>query len=210
MTPREVSRSDPNASGPQVLPPEDLPIYRPALLRYASLQIRDPAVAEDVVQNTLLAALQALPGFRGDCAPTTWLVGILKRQIVDHYRRSSREAPLPAAGDGEPDVDLLDRLFAADGHWRAGPGVWEDPEQSLDQEAFLAAFEACLKGLAGRAGQVFALREVLELEPDEICKDLGITPSNYWVLMHRARLRLRSCIERSWFDHSRFNQTRAP
>jgi RNA polymerase sigma-70 factor (ECF subfamily) len=179
----------------------DLPAYRPALLRYATLQVREPAVAEDLVQNTLVAALQSLGSFRGDASPATWLIGILKRQIIDHYRRMSRETPLPVSGGGddpEGDADLLDRLFASDGHWATKPTVWADPEGGLQQEEFLAVLEACLKGLAGQSGRVFALREVMELEPAEICKDLGLTQSNYWVLMHRARLRLRSCVERGW------------
>jgi RNA polymerase sigma-70 factor (ECF subfamily) len=193
--------SDSRASRPTVLTAEDLPGYRPALLRYAMLQIREAAVAEDLVQNTLVAALQALGSFRGDSSPNTWLIGILKRQIIDHYRRMTREAPLPVSGTGDDpdgDADLLDRLFARDGHWANQPGLWADPEGSLHQEDFLAVLEACLKGLAGQSGRVFALREIMELEPDEICKDLGLSRSNYWVLMHRARLRLRQCVERGW------------
>ena len=180
---------------------EDLPALRPALLRYASLQVRDAAVAEDLVQNTLLSALKSLASFRGDAAPQTWLIGILKRQIIDHYRRATREAPLPAGGasdDADGDADLLDRLFASNGHWVAKPSVWSDPEESLQQEAFLAVLEACLKGLAGQSGRVFALREIMDLDAEEICKDLGLSQSNYWVLMHRARLRLRQCVERGW------------
>jgi RNA polymerase sigma-70 factor (ECF subfamily) len=174
---------------------------RPALLRYARLQVRDATVAEDLVQATLLAALQAREGFRGEASPLTWATGILKRKIVDHYRGVAREAPLPAAADGEDDAGLLDRLFAADGHWATPPRAWDQPEECLTQEDFLAVFEACLKGLAGQAGRVFALREILELEPGDICKDLGISQSNYWVIMHRARLRLRQCVERGWLTN---------
>lgn len=184
------------------LRPEDLAAFRPALLRFARLQLRDEAAADDVVQTTLLAALQALAGFRGESTPLTWLTGILRRQIIDHYRRTSRETPLPTGRDDDlDDTAALDRLFQQDGHWQVPPSVWADPEASLGQEAFLAVLEACLKGLAGRAGQVFALREILDVEPDTICKDLGISQSNYWVLMHRARLRLRQCIEQNWFDN---------
>lgn len=189
------------AQRPTGLTAGDLAGHRPALLRYAKLQVREPAVAEDLVQSTLVAALQALDSFRGDASPATWLIGILKRQIIDHYRRMTREAPLPVSGTGDDpdgDADLLDRLFASDGHWAHQPGVWSDPEGSLQQEDFLAVLEACLKGLAGQSGRVFALREIMELEPAEICKDLGLTQSNYWVLMHRARLRLRQCVERGW------------
>ena len=193
--------SESRASRPTGLTAGDLPGYRPALLRYAMLQVREAAVAEDLVQNTLVAALQALDSFRGEASPATWLIGILKRQIIDHYRRVSRETPLPVSGSGDDpdgDADLLDRLFAGDGHWATKPAVWADPEGSLRQEDFLAVLEACLKGLAGQSGRVFALREIMELEPEDICKDLGLTRSNYWVLMHRARLRLRQCVERGW------------
>ncbi len=193
--------SQSRASRPPTLTAADLPDYRPALLRYALLQLRDVAVAEDLVQNTLVAALQALDSFRGESSPSTWLIGILKRQIIDHYRRASREAPLPVSGSGndaEGDADLLDRLFDKSGHWSTRPEAWSDPEDSRHQEEFLAVLEACLKGLAGQSGRVFAMREIMELEPDDICKDLGLTRSNYWVLMHRARLRLRQCVERGW------------
>jgi RNA polymerase sigma-70 factor, ECF subfamily len=176
---------------------EDLPAFRPALLRYASLQVREAAVAEDLVQNTLVAALKSLASFRGDAAPQTWLIGILKRQIIDHYRRMTREAPLPVGG-ADGGADLLDRLFASNGHWLTQPSVWSNPEESLQQEVFLAVLEACLKGLAGQSGRVFALREIMELDAEDICKDLGLSQSNYWVLMHRARLRLRQCVERGW------------
>lgn len=117
----------------------------------------------------------------------TWVTGILKRKPVDHWRGVAREAPLPEA-DADGDPDLLDRLFRADGHRANPPWPRDDPGEGLSQAGFLAVFEACLKGLAGQAGRVFAMREVLELEADGICKDLGLTPSNYWVLMHRARL----------------------
>jgi len=194
------------ASRPAGLTADELPGYRPALLRYATLQVRETAVAEDLVQNTLIAALQSLDSFRGDASPTTWLIGILKRQIIDHYRRTTRETPLPVSGAGDDpdgDADLLDRLFVSNGHWATKPAVWSDPEGSLQQEDFLAVLEACLKGLAGQSGRVFALREIMELEPEDICKDLGLTQSNYWVLMHRARLRLRQCVERGWLADGR-------
>lgn len=189
-------------SGPvskDALTADDLAACRPALMRYARLQIRETALAEDLVQNTLIAALQSIASFRGEAAPVTWLIGILKRQIIDHHRRSAREVSLPMAADGDDgNTDLLERLFAEDGHWLTKPAVWDDPEQSLQQEAFLSVLEQCLKGLAGQSGRVFAMREILELEPAEICKDLGLSQSNYWVLMHRARLRLRHCVERGW------------
>ena len=186
------------AGDDDTLTAEALAALRPALLRYARLQVREPAVAEDLVQATLLAALQSREGFRGEASPLTWMTGILRRKIIDHYRSVAREEPLPVAPEGDTDDGLLDRLFVANGHWAQPPRAWDDPGESRRQEDFLRVFEACLQGLAGQAGRVFALREVLEVEPDDICKDLGLSKSNYWVLMHRARLRLRQCIERGW------------
>jgi RNA polymerase sigma-70 factor (ECF subfamily) len=185
-------------SRPGTPAPEELAALRPALLRFARLQVREPAVAEDLVQAALLAALEARAGFRGDASLLTWVTGILKRKIVDHYRALAREEPLPDTGDADADAMLLDRLFVANGHWATPPRPWDDPGESLVQADFLAVFEACLRGLAGQAGRVFALREVLDLDADEICKDLGLSKTNYWVLMHRARLRLRQCVEQGW------------
>ena len=195
--------TEPGPAPKDALTADDLVACRPALLRYARLQIRETALVEDLVQNTLMAALQSIASFRGEAAPVTWLIGILKRQIIDHHRRAAREVSLSMAADGDDgNTDLLERLFAQDGHWVTKPGVWADPEQSLRQEAFLSVLEQCLKGLAGQSGRVFAMREILELEPAEICKDLGLTQSNYWVLMHRARLRLRQCMEQNWVTDS--------
>lgn len=185
-------------SPPGLATPDELAALRPALVRFARLQVREPAVAEDLVQAVLLAALEARAGFRGDASLLTWVTGILKRKIVDHYRALAREEPLPDTGDADADATLLDRLFVANGHWATPPRPWDDPGESLAQEDFLAVFEACLRGLAGQAGRVFALREVLEVDADEICKDLGLSKTNYWVLMHRARLRLRQCVEQGW------------
>jgi RNA polymerase sigma-70 factor (ECF subfamily) len=174
---------------------EDL---RPYLLRYAGLQLRDAAAAEDAVQEALLAALAGEAGFEGRANLRTWLTGILKHKIVDIIRRQSRERP---AADVEADGDSedFDALFDRRGHWEESPDAWEQPEGALGQKQFLAALEACLRALPERTARVFMMREHLGLETAEICKELGITPTHCWVLLHRARMALRLCLQTTWF-----------
>ena len=165
---------------------------RPYLLRYASLQLRDAQAAEDAVQDTLLAALAGESGFGQRASLRTWLTGILKHKIIDAIRRTSREAP--AAGEDE-----FDALFDERGHWIEMPGAWSDPDASLDQKRFFAALELCLARLPVKTAQTFMMREHMGLETDEICKDLGITSTHCWVLLYRARMALRQCLQTNWF-----------
>ena len=170
---------------------------RPYLLRYASLQLRNPDAAEDAVQETLLAALSAQASFEGRANLRTWVTGILKHKIVDAIRRASREGPLEG-GDAESAAEF-DALFNERGHWQEHPSPWEDPDGALQQKQFLAALEACLKGMPARTSQVFLMREHLGQETVEICKELGLTATHCWVLLYRARMALRECLEKTWF-----------
>jgi RNA polymerase sigma-70 factor (ECF subfamily) len=170
---------------------------RPYLLRYAALELRNPESAEDCVQEALLAALSAEASFEGRSNLRTWLTGILKHKIVDAIRRASRERPVEDMEDGA--TSDLDGLFDETGHWREPPQPWEHPDGALHQKQFLLALERCLAGLPARTAQVFMLREHLGLETAEICKELGLTSTNCWVLLYRARMLLRECLEKSWF-----------
>jgi RNA polymerase sigma-70 factor (ECF subfamily) len=168
---------------------------RPYLIRYASLQLRNAESAEDAVQETLLAALAAEASFAGRSNLRTWLTGILKHKIIDAIRRTSREIALDTE-ETEPDTDAL---FDGRGHWRESPEAWDNPDGALHQKQFLQALEKCLMGLPARTAQVFMLREHLGLETKEICKELGLTATHCWVLLYRARMALRECLEMSWF-----------
>lgn len=170
---------------------------RPVLLKYARLQLRNPAWAEDAVSDTLLAALEKPHAFAGQSQLKTWLIGILKHKLVDQIRRNSRELSTTATSDDAQDLD--DLMFASDGHWREAQQDWGDPEHVLRQVDFMRVLEACVEKLPGQQGRLFMMREWLELESDEICKALGITPTNLWVMLHRARLRLRDCLQAGWF-----------
>jgi RNA polymerase sigma-70 factor (ECF subfamily) len=165
------------------------------LLRYAGLQLRDAHAAEDAVQETLLAALAGEASFAGRSNLRTWLTGILKHKIVDVIRRASREAPL----GGEEDASAFDALFDPTGHWIDPPAAWPDPASSLEQKRFFAALEACLRRLPQKIAQAFMLREHLGLETAEICKELAVTPTHCWVLLYRARVSLRECLQKDWF-----------
>lgn len=169
---------------------------RAYLLRYATLQLRDRNAAEDAVQETLLAALASQAPFAGRSKLRTWLTGILKHKIIDAIRRASRETPL---GEDPEDVSDLDALFETDGHWRESPSAWQNPDAALEQKRFFAALEACLARLPAKTAQVFMMREHMGIETGEICKELGITPTHCWVLLYRARMTLRLCLEETWF-----------
>jgi RNA polymerase sigma-70 factor (ECF subfamily) len=169
---------------------------RPQLLRYARSQLRNDAWAEDAVSEVVLVALEKPQAFAGQSQLKTWLVGILKHKVVDQLRRHSRECTILSEDD---EVDLDELLFKADGHWHEAPQEWGDPEQSLNQRQFFEVLELCMEHLPTTQGRVFMMREWLELSTDEICKELAITATNLWVLLHRARLRLRDCLQQGWF-----------
>lgn len=170
----------------------------PQLLRFARLQLRSDAAAEDAVQSALLAAIEGASGFTGAASIKTWVYSILRNKIVDELRRRAREPELEVRSDGDGDA-LEDELFIADGHWAEFPSSWGDPEETLEQAQFWRIFEACLDNLPPKPGRAFMMREFLGLETDEICKELRIGTSNCWVLLHRARLGLRECLSHNWF-----------
>jgi RNA polymerase sigma-70 factor, ECF subfamily len=175
--------------------------HRSYLLRYASLQLRDQGTAEDVVQDTLLAALEGAARFSGQSSVKTWLTGILKHKIVDQIRRQSREQPL-VAGDGDGgESEAVDALFLENGHWRQPPSNWGDPHKALENKAFVEVFERCAKGMSAKTARAFMMREVMDMSTDEICKALDISTTNCWVMLHRARLSLRECLETKWFGN---------
>ena len=173
-----------------------LEALRPQLLRFARTQLRNEAWAEDAVSETLLAALEKPQSFAGQSQLKTWLVGILKHKVVDQLRRNTREATILTSDDGE---DMLESLFDARGEWAEAPADWGNPDTVLSQRQFFEVLEACCDHLPATQGRVFMMREWLELSTEEICKELAISSTNLWVLLHRARLRLRDCLQLNWF-----------
>lgn len=174
---------------------------RPQLLRFARYQLRNDDWAEDAVSETVLAALEKPQRFGGQSQLKTWLIGILKHKLIDQLRRRAREVSTATDDDDAADLDEL--LFRQDGHWREAPKEWGDPEHALRERQFFVVLEACVEHLPATQGRVFMMREWLELEAAEICKQMAISSTNLWVLLHRARLRLRECLQQRWFDHHR-------
>lgn len=170
---------------------------RSYLLRFARLQLRNDAWAEDVVAETMLAALEKPQSFGGKSSLKTWLVGILKFKIIDCIRANSRE--VASSINTDEDAELEDLLFLPDGHHSNEPYDWPNPEQTLNSKQFLEVMDVCINEMPQTMGRVFLMREWMEFSTDEICKELKVTSSNVWVLLHRARLRLRECLQLKWF-----------
>jgi RNA polymerase sigma-70 factor (ECF subfamily) len=175
--------------------------HRLYLMKIARLQLRDEHLSEDCVSDVLTQAYEKRASFRGDSSLRTWLTTILKNRIVDLLRKQWREQPLDLPND-ECSEDAIDRLFDASGHYAQMPTEVNDPAELCQQDGFLAAVQRCVDMLPKRVGQVFVLREVFGTETKDICKDLSLTTSNVWVQLYRARMMLRTCLERSGFDHA--------
>jgi len=189
-----------NREAHRISTPEDwLAEHGDALYRHAYFRLRDQMAAEDAVQETLLAAMKAREHFAGSSSERTWLIGILNNKVVDFLRKRTREQSLTQADLG--DDELEDLLFEANGHWRRPPSTWGDPDAAFDQTAFWQALNHCLDELPSRQAQAFTLCEVDGVDGDEASRVLGVTTTNIWVMLHRARLRLRECRELNWLGN---------
>jgi RNA polymerase sigma-70 factor (ECF subfamily) len=169
------------------------------LFRYALTRVRNREQAEDLVQETLLAGMRAISRFSGKSSIRTWLTSILKHKIIDYFRKSSRETKMDASEDFD---FVVDREFNSNGQWVSGPPLWKtDPSQAIERAEFWEAYSNCLKELPPNHAKAFVLREIDGESSDEICKVLHITPSNLWVMLHRARMTLRGCLEKNLLKH---------
>jgi RNA polymerase sigma-70 factor (ECF subfamily) len=180
--------------------PSQLEKMRPALLRFAILQLRDESLAEDVVQDALIAVLEKPDSFAGQSSLRTYVTAIMKHKIIDAMRSAKRTKQFDTAED-QSDDDAIDALFQADGHTYQMPRNWGNPDATLEQKDFFRILEICLEKLPSNTARIFMMREWLELDTDEICKELGISTSNAWVMLYRARIRLRECLDLNWFGH---------
>jgi RNA polymerase sigma-70 factor (ECF subfamily) len=174
-------------------PGELLKHYGDALYRYALARLRQCEDAEDAVQDTLLTAFKARGQFQGRSHPRTWLMAILKRKILDRLRAAARDA-------NGTDSQNLDAWFNDRGKWRRSPRRWHDPADAAERSEFWRVLHSCLGKLPNRMAAAFTLRTMDDRAPDEVCRQLDISSSNLWVLLHRARLRLVRCLQIHWFD----------
>jgi RNA polymerase sigma-70 factor (ECF subfamily) len=179
--------------------------YGDYLFNYAVVRVNDTGKAEDLVQETFLAALKARDRFRGDSSERTWLTSILKRKIIDTYRKkySSKEIAFGEHEETVFDGDFYRSEEPFKGHWLEGRGPNSHsflPDGELEQQELMKFINLCIDNLQPQLAAAFVMRMIDEEDSETICKELGITPSNLWVMLHRARLRMRECLERKWLN----------
>ncbi|MGH8427894.1 MAG: sigma-70 family RNA polymerase sigma factor [Gammaproteobacteria bacterium] len=167
-----------------------------ALFGFAFARLRVRVEAEDAVQETFLAALGAQTRYQGESGERAWLFGILKHKIVDRLRTRGREIALES--DEQADA-LIAENFNRSGHWRVMPQRWARPDEDAEREEFWKVLAGCLGRLPDTLETTFRLVELDGVATEEVCKVLGISATNVWVRLHRARLSLRECLERNWF-----------
>ena len=178
-------------------PEEWVEQYGDYLYGFALARVQDPSTAEDIVQETFLAALNSLKNFKGRSSERTWLTGILKHKIVDYYRKKVKEQPVD---DIEYHLETIDEVFDKNGQWKVKPAKWaDDPQKFYEEREFMKVLHSCLSELSSRLSSAFILREMIGESTEEICKVLNISATNLWVMLYRARMNLRRCLEINWF-----------
>ena len=170
--------------------------YSDMLYRFALPRVNDAEIAKDLVQDTFLAAWRNYENFKGEISEKNWLYAILKNKIIDHFRKASTRLTdsLPGMADEE-------NYFDDAQHWTqaAAPNEWNTDNSPIEKKEFYEILRKCKTKLKEIQNTVFTLKYLEGLESEEICKELNITASNYWVLIHRAKLQLRACLEKNWF-----------
>jgi RNA polymerase sigma-70 factor (ECF subfamily) len=167
-----------------------------ALYAYALPRVRNADAAEDLVQETLLAGLAGRERFAGQSAKRTWLMGILKHKLIDYLRKSIRQRPL-----SELEIDVSSEFFTERGEWKVSTPAWDGrPDAAIEQAEFRAVLRRCLSKLPSRLAELFWLREAEGVATEQLCQELGVTPTNVWTMLHRARLGLRQCLNDNWFE----------
>ena len=177
--------------------------YGDFLYRFALSRVKDASVAEDLVQETFLAALKARRNFRGRSTARTWLIAILKHKIVDFIRKKIKEQTsdkIEFVSDSFS-IDTIDANFKNSGDWQIRPAKWTvNPTILYEQKEFVDVLYLCLAELPERQAKAFMMREIDGRSTKEICKKLGVSATNSWVMLYRARMGLRGCLEMNWFN----------
>lgn len=184
--------------------PEDwVRLYADDFYRFALIKVSDHTLAQDLVQDTFLSALQALPQFRGDSSEKTWLLTILRNKITDHFRKTGRNIVSQGIEQNRTDNDPYHFFFDKRGHWHPGkrPTAWDPALADPEKNELLQVMQRCLQQLTGMGKTVISLKFLEEKKSDDICKELSLSASYYWVIIHRAKLQLRACLEKNWFNN---------
>ena len=172
--------------------------YADYLFNYAVARVNNEAIAKDLVQETFFAGLKSAKNFEGKSTERTWLVSILKRKVIDHYRKINSKK-----GQAEVKMNFYDE-GENEGSWieERVPQTWKnEAEENIENEELKNQIDKCIDSLPEKYAMVFRMKTIQEFETDEICKELDITPSNLWVIIHRARTQLRNCMEKNWFKN---------
>lgn len=172
-------------------------LYADQLFFFANTRVRSAAVAEDLVQETFLSALKAKDRFKGNSTEKTWLYSILKNKIIDYFRKSSTKNEKNILDDEDRNTDSF---FMPDGHWKNKSGFITSKDEAsklIENKEFYKILDKCLAHLPVKTQLAFRYKHIEDLDTKEICKDLEISASNYWVLLHRARLSLRECLTKN-------------
>lgn len=174
--------------------------YGDYLLNHAFFRVRNRELAEDLVQETFISALKSRDTYNGTASERTWLTAILKNKIIDHYRsRLNKQTQQTDSIDNNTNNDFFNSDTAF--HWfeTKQPKEWNNAEQSIESNEFNTALMECMKKMPEKLATVFSLKYIDDEATETICKEVGITSSNYWVIIHRAKLQLRECLEKNWF-----------
>lgn len=176
-------------------------LYADYLLNYAYFRVRDKALAEDLMQDTFISALKSQHTYNGTANEKTWLTAILKNKIIDYYRsKLSKQSKITDSIDNNTNNDYFNAETSY--HWfeKKQPQDWNSTEKSIESIEFNTTLVNCMKKMPEKLAAVFSLKYIDDEATETICKEVGITSSNYWVIIHRAKLQLRECLEKNWFN----------
>ena len=171
--------------------------YADYLFNYAISRVNNSEIAKDLVQETFFAGLKSASNFEGKAAERTWLIAILKRKVIDYYRKINS-----AKGKAEVRMNFY-QDGDSEGNWleERVPQTWSsDADKKIESDELKATIEQCIDYLPEKYAMVFRMKTIQGFETEEICKELNITASNLWVMIHRARTQLRRCMEDNWFN----------
>jgi len=175
-----------------------LPALRVRLIRHARYALSDDGLAEDLVQDTLMAVVEQHARRRGESSLLTWATAILKNKVADWYRSPTRKRMVYFGTDDEHGDDAIDALYSPDGAYVEPVPAWQQPDYRTEQRQMMTVLERCVSCLPRQTGRVFMMREWLGFETSEICERLGVSAENCRTILHRARMSLRECMQRDW------------
>lgn len=178
----------------QLQPSKWIELYSDYLFNYTITRVNDREIAKDIIQDTFFAALKSMKNYKGEASERTWLISILKRKIIDYYRKinskKGRSEVRMTYNSAENEGDWLEERIADDSYLNA--------QETIENSELGEAIYDCLDKLPKKQATVFKMKTILNYETETICNELNITPSNLWVIIHRARIAMAECMEKNW------------